>query len=68
MNRLVVTPAQPVLVEMGVLLDLFVGVFVMGIIVFHIQRDFEHIDVDRLALLREGNGRSGSERPSELAP
>jgi hydrogenase-4 component E len=39
----------PLLVEMGVLLDLLVAVFVMGIIIFHIQRDFSHIDVDRLA-------------------
>lgn len=38
----------PLLVEMGVLLDLLVAVFVMGIIIFHIQRDFSHIDVDRL--------------------
>lgn len=43
----------PLLVEMGVLLDLLVAVFVMGIIIFHIQRDFSHIDVDRLALLRD---------------
>jgi hydrogenase-4 component E len=39
----------PLLVELGVLLDLLVAVFVMGIIIFHIQRDFAHIDVDRLA-------------------
>ncbi len=39
----------PLLVEMGVLLDLLVAVFVMGIIIFHIQRDFSHIEVDRLA-------------------
>jgi hydrogenase-4 component E len=39
----------PLLVEMGVLLDLLVAVFVMGIIIFHIQRDFSHIDIDRLA-------------------
>jgi len=44
---------SPLLVEMGVLLDLLVAVFVMGIIIFHIQRDFSHIDVDRLALLRD---------------
>jgi hydrogenase-4 component E len=44
---------EPFLVELGVLLDLLVAVFVMGIIIFHIQRDFAHIDVDRLALLRE---------------
>ena len=45
----------PLLVEMGVLLDLLVAVFVMGIIIFHIQRDFSHIDVDRLAVLREAD-------------
>jgi hydrogenase-4 component E len=46
----------PLLVEMGVLLDLIVAVFVMGIIIFHIQRDFSHIDVDRLG--RAGAGAS----------
>lgn len=50
---------EPFLVELGVLLDLIVAVFVMGIIIFHIQRDFAHIDVDRLALPRaEGAGGS----------
>jgi hydrogenase-4 component E len=44
---------QPMLVEMGVLLDLLVGVFVMGIMVFQIQQQFDHIDVDRLALSGE---------------
>jgi hydrogenase-4 component E len=44
---------QPLLVELGVLLDLLVAIFVMGIIVFHIQRTFDHVDVDRLAALRE---------------
>ena len=37
----------------GVLLDLLVAVFVMGIIVFQIQRDFDHIDVDRLTALHD---------------
>lgn len=37
---------EPFLVEMGVLLDVFVGVFVMGITVFHIQREFDRIAVD----------------------
>jgi hydrogenase-4 component E len=50
---LAIASEQPLLVELGVLLDLLVGVFVMGVIVFHIQRDFEHIDVDRLAALRD---------------
>lgn len=39
------------LVEFGILLDVFVLVFVMGIAVFHISREFEHIDADRLHLL-----------------
>lgn len=41
------------LVELGVLLDIFVAVFVMGITIFHISREFDHIDVDRLTLLKD---------------
>ncbi len=48
---------QPLVVEMGILLDLFVGVFVMGIAIFHISRELEHMDVDRLVLLNDsGSG------------
>ena len=43
----------PMLVELGVLLDLFVAVFVMGIAVFHIRREFNHIDTDQLTALRD---------------
>lgn len=43
----------PLLVEMGILLDVFVAVFVMGIIIFHINREFDHIDTDRLTALRD---------------
>jgi hydrogenase-4 component E len=43
----------PLLVEMGVSLDVFVAVFVMGIIIFHISREFDHIDVDQLASLKD---------------
>jgi len=42
----------PMLVELGVLLDLFVAVFVMGITVFHINREFDHIDTDQLTALK----------------
>jgi hydrogenase-4 component E len=45
--------AMPFLVEVGVLLDLFVGIFVMGIIINHISREFSSIDVGRLASLKE---------------
>ena len=41
--------AMPFLVEVGVLLDLFVGVFVMGIIIHHISREFASINTERLA-------------------
>jgi len=42
----------PLLVELGVLLDAFVGVFVMGIAIYHITREFGSMDVDRLTELR----------------
>ncbi len=41
------------LVELGVLLDIFVAVFVMGIIIFHISREFDHLDTDRLSSLKD---------------
>ena len=42
----------PALVELGVLLDAFVAVFVMGIAIYHISREFDHIDVDQLDTLK----------------
>jgi hydrogenase-4 component E len=51
---MVLVEAMPLLVELGVLLDIFVAVFVMGIIVFNINREFDHIDSDQLSALREG--------------
>jgi hydrogenase-4 component E len=41
------------LVELGILLDVFVGVFLMGILLFHINREFDHIDADRFTELRD---------------
>jgi hydrogenase-4 component E len=41
------------LVEVGVLLDLFVAIFVMGIIINHISREFTSISTDRLSTLRD---------------
>lgn len=37
----------PFLVEIGVLLDVFVAVFIMGIVVFHINREFDSISSTR---------------------
>jgi hydrogenase-4 component E len=42
----------PMLVELGMLLDVFVAVFVMGIAIYHINREFDHIDADRLNTLK----------------
>ncbi len=42
---------QPLMVEMAILLDVFVAVFVMGITIFHISREFDHIDTAELSQL-----------------
>jgi hydrogenase-4 component E len=42
----------PILVELGVLLDVFVAVFVMGIAIYRISREFDHIDSDQLRSLK----------------
>jgi len=44
---------MPLMVETGVLLDLVVGIFVMGIVINHIQQAFESQDTRRLAHLRD---------------
>jgi hydrogenase-4 component E len=44
---------MPFLVEIGGLLDVFVAVFVMGIAIFHINREFEHLDTDRMSALKD---------------
>ena len=44
---------MPLLVESGILLDLTVGVFVIGIIVDRIQRAFDSLDTRKLTALRE---------------
>ena len=45
--------AMPFVVEMGVLLDLFVGIFVICIIVNHINQAFSSMDTRQLAALQE---------------
>lgn len=45
--------AMPVVVEAGILLDLTVAVFVIGIIVDRIQREFDTLDTRKLTVLRE---------------
>jgi hydrogenase-4 component E len=45
--------STPLLVESGILLDLTVGVFVIGIIVDRIQRAFDSLDTRKLTVLHE---------------
>lgn len=45
--------SMPWLVESGILLDVTVGVFVIGIIVDRIQRAFDSLDTRKLTTLRE---------------
>jgi hydrogenase-4 component E len=44
---------EQLLVELGILLDAFMAVFVMGITIFHISREFDHMDTDRLSVLKD---------------
>jgi hydrogenase-4 component E len=50
---LLLLEAMPVLVEAGVLLDLFTAVFVMGIIIHHINRAFDSLSTEHLTELKE---------------
>lgn len=45
--------STPLLVEAGILLDVTVGVFIIGIIVDRIQRAFDSLDTRKLTTLRE---------------
>ncbi|HOY10015.1 MAG TPA: hydrogenase [Candidatus Omnitrophota bacterium] len=44
---------QSLLVELAILLDIFAAVFVMGITIFHINREFDHIDTQKLSELKD---------------
>jgi hydrogenase-4 component E len=50
---LLLLKAVPLLVEVGVLLDLVVAIFVMGIILNHIRREFSSIDTRDFSALKE---------------
>lgn len=46
-------PTASFVLELGILLDLLVGVFLMAITIFHIRREFDGIDTDFLSNLRD---------------
>ena len=43
----------PLMVELGILLDVFVAVFLMGNLVFHLDKEFQHTEVDGFILTDE---------------
>ncbi len=59
--------SESMLIEIGILLDVFVGVFIMGIMVFHISREFDNIEAGQLSTLRDWfrNRRGLSSKDSE---
>jgi hydrogenase-4 component E len=50
---LLLSDFMPAMVEVGVLLDLFAAVFVMGLVMFDIQRAFSSLDTEKLAALKD---------------
>ena len=50
---LLLLKTMPFMVEIGVLLDLFVCIFVLGIILNHIQKAFSSLDSNKLTSLKE---------------
>jgi hydrogenase-4 component E len=50
---LLLLQAMPLQVEIGVLLDLLVAIFIMGIILNHISREYSSLDTRRLSALKD---------------
>jgi hydrogenase-4 component E len=50
---LLLSDFMPTMVEAGVLLDLFAAVFVMGIVMFDINREFSSLDTEKLSALKD---------------
>jgi hydrogenase-4 component E len=47
------TYGMPMVVELGVALDLLIAAFIFGIFFFHIRTTFDSLDVERMARLKE---------------
>lgn len=46
------TSGMPLIVEMGVVFDVLIGVMVAGLVIFRLNRSFEHVDVTKLTGLK----------------
>lgn len=49
------TYGMPLVVELGVALDILIAAFIFGIFFFHIHTTFDSLDVDQMARLKEEN-------------
>jgi hydrogenase-4 component E len=49
---LTTTFSMPLVIEIGIVFDLLMGVFLMGLFVFRIRDTFNHVDVSKLRRLR----------------
>jgi hydrogenase-4 component E len=49
------TYGMPLVVELGVALDLLIAAFIFGIFFFHIHTTFDSLNVEQMARLREGD-------------
>ncbi len=47
------TSGMPMVVELGIALDVLVGVFILGVFMFQIREQFESLDITHLENLRE---------------
>ena len=46
------THGMPLVIEMGVIFDILLGVLIAGLVIFRLNRSFEHVDVSQLRGLR----------------
>ncbi|MBI5049276.1 MAG: formate hydrogenlyase [Deltaproteobacteria bacterium] len=49
------TYGMPLVVELGVALDILIAAFIFGIFFFHIRTTFDSLDVEQMAKLKEGD-------------
>ena len=49
------TYGMPLVVELGVAIDVLIAAFIFGIFFFHINTTFDSLDVEQMARLKEGD-------------
>jgi hydrogenase-4 component E len=47
------TYGMPMVVELGIALDVLVGILILGVFMFHIREQFDSLDIRHLEKLRE---------------